>query len=91
MHSQLKGLLTQCFLFPYFICEVFTVCPSRLYVALGSGKMQSGLSVSDSDGSSFAPLVVLELAENTEEEAITWLLNRIKAKQQNGGNTPATV
>uniref|UniRef100_A0AAR2KU69 Anoctamin n=1 Tax=Pygocentrus nattereri TaxID=42514 RepID=A0AAR2KU69_PYGNA len=47
--------------------------------------MQSSLSVSDSDGSSFAPLVVLELAENTEAEAITWLLNRIKDKQQNGG------
>uniref|UniRef100_A0A8B9JXF9 Anoctamin n=1 Tax=Astyanax mexicanus TaxID=7994 RepID=A0A8B9JXF9_ASTMX len=47
--------------------------------------MQSSLSVSDSDGSSFAPLVVLELAEDTEAETITWLLNRIKDKQQNGG------
>ncbi|KAI4871277.1 hypothetical protein NFI96_019801 [Prochilodus magdalenae] len=47
--------------------------------------MQGSLSVSDSDGSSFAPLVVLELAANTEAEAITWLLNRIKDKQQNGG------
>lgn len=47
--------------------------------------MQSSLSVSDSYGSSFVPLVVLELAEDTKTEAITWLLNRIKDKQQNGG------
>ncbi|XP_043117367.1 anoctamin-10 isoform X1 [Puntigrus tetrazona] len=47
--------------------------------------MQLGLSVSDSDVSSFTPLVVLELAEDTKAEAITWLLNRIRDKQQNGG------
>uniref|UniRef100_A0A671M6Z8 Anoctamin n=1 Tax=Sinocyclocheilus anshuiensis TaxID=1608454 RepID=A0A671M6Z8_9TELE len=47
--------------------------------------MQLGLSVSDSDVSSFTPLVVLELADDTKAEAITWLLNRIRGKQQNGG------
>ncbi|XP_051577310.1 anoctamin-10 [Myxocyprinus asiaticus] len=47
--------------------------------------MQSGLSVSDSDVFSFTPLVVLELAHDTKAEAITWLLNRIREKQQNGG------
>ncbi|XP_030637739.1 anoctamin-10 [Chanos chanos] len=41
--------------------------------------------MTDSDVSSFAPLVVLELADNTKEEAITWLLSRIRDKQQNGG------
>ncbi|XP_067305306.1 anoctamin-10 [Pseudorasbora parva] len=47
--------------------------------------MHLGLSVSDSDVSSFTPLVVLELAYDTKAEAITWLLNRIRDKQQNGG------
>ncbi|XP_048008733.1 anoctamin-10 isoform X1 [Megalobrama amblycephala] len=47
--------------------------------------MQLGLSFSDSDVSSFTPLVVLELAYDTKAEAITWLLNRIRDKQQNGG------
>ncbi|XP_019896602.1 anoctamin-10 isoform X1 [Esox lucius] len=47
--------------------------------------MQKGLSVSDSDGSTFAPLVVLELAPNTKEEAVEWLLKRIRDKQQDGG------
>ncbi|XP_060778034.1 anoctamin-10 isoform X1 [Neoarius graeffei] len=51
----------------------------------GSGKMQKSLSVSDSDGFSFVPLVALELAKNTESEAITWLLGRIRDKQQYGG------
>ncbi|XP_076844677.1 anoctamin-10 isoform X2 [Brachyhypopomus gauderio] len=46
--------------------------------------MLNNLSVSDGDAP-FAPLVVLELAQNTEAETITWLLNRIKDKQQNGG------
>ncbi|CAI5663459.1 unnamed protein product [Oreochromis niloticus] len=39
----------------------------------------------DSSGSRFAPLVVLELASDTKEEAITWLLSRIRDRQQNGG------
>lgn len=56
-------------------------------VTQGSGKMQSGLSFSDSDVS-FTPLVVLELADDTKTEAIAWLLNRIRDKQQNGGETP---
>ncbi|KAK6326990.1 hypothetical protein J4Q44_G00026350 [Coregonus suidteri] len=51
----------------------------------GEGKMQKGLSVSDSDGSKFAPLVVIELASETKEEAIAWLLDRIRDKQQDGG------
>ncbi|XP_076826262.1 anoctamin-10-like [Brachyhypopomus gauderio] len=41
--------------------------------------------VSDSDAGTFEPLVVLELAESTKDETITWLEERIKAKQQNGG------
>uniref|UniRef100_A0A672M1M2 Anoctamin n=1 Tax=Sinocyclocheilus grahami TaxID=75366 RepID=A0A672M1M2_SINGR len=53
--------------------------------------MQLGLSVSDSDVSSFTPLVVLELADDTKAEAITWLLNRIRDKQQNGGETPGML
>ncbi|KAF4103537.1 hypothetical protein G5714_016420 [Onychostoma macrolepis] len=52
---------------------------------LDQEKMQLGLSFSDSDVSSFTPLVVLELADDTKAEAITWLLNRIRDKQQNGG------
>ncbi|XP_051999730.1 anoctamin-10 isoform X1 [Xyrauchen texanus] len=47
--------------------------------------MQRGLSVSDSDVFLFTPLVVLELAHDTKAEAITWLLNRIREKQENGG------
>lgn len=34
---------------------------------------------------SFTPLVVVELASNTKEEAIKWLLSRIRDKQQSGG------
>uniref|UniRef100_A0A4W4FJH4 Anoctamin n=1 Tax=Electrophorus electricus TaxID=8005 RepID=A0A4W4FJH4_ELEEL len=47
--------------------------------------MQNNLSDYDNGGPLFAPLVVLELAQNTEAETITWLLNRITDKQQNGG------
>uniref|UniRef100_A0A4W5M9N5 Anoctamin n=1 Tax=Hucho hucho TaxID=62062 RepID=A0A4W5M9N5_9TELE len=47
--------------------------------------MQKSLSVYDSDGSTFAPLVVIELALETKEEAIAWLLNRVRDKQQYGG------
>lgn len=39
----------------------------------------------DSSGVSFTPLVVLELASDTKEEAVAWLLSRIRDKQQNGG------
>lgn len=39
----------------------------------------------DSYGSKFTPLVVVELASDTKEEAIAWLLDRIRDKQQNGG------
>uniref|UniRef100_A0A3P9LKH0 Anoctamin n=1 Tax=Oryzias latipes TaxID=8090 RepID=A0A3P9LKH0_ORYLA len=37
------------------------------------------------DGPTFQPLVVLELASNTPEEAVAWLLSRIRDGQQNGG------
>lgn len=47
--------------------------------------MLKGLSVSDGDGCPFAPLLALELAPDTKEEAISWLLTRIRDKQQNGG------
>lgn len=61
------------------------------YLAQRSGKMQNSLSISDSDVASFVPLVVLELAENTEPEAIKWLLSRIRDNQRNGGKTPAVI
>ncbi|MBN3325889.1 ANO10 protein, partial [Atractosteus spatula] len=47
--------------------------------------MKRGSSNSASDGVSFTPLVVLELVEDTKEEAVTWLLERIRDKQENGG------
>lgn len=51
--------------------------------ALGKGMMLQ--QSEDSSGVSFTPLVVLELASDTKEEAIEWLLSRIRDKQQNGG------
>lgn len=46
--------------------------------------MMQGPSV-DSSGCRFTPLVVVELASDTKEEAIAWLLSRIRDPQQNGG------
>lgn len=46
--------------------------------------MLEELSV-DSSGCRFSPLVVVELASDTAEETIAWLLSRIRDKQQNGG------
>ncbi|KAJ8354198.1 hypothetical protein SKAU_G00217650 [Synaphobranchus kaupii] len=43
------------------------------------------VSVSDSDGHAFTPLVAIELAEDIKEEAASWLMNKIKDKQQRGG------
>lgn len=39
----------------------------------------------DSSGPRFTPLVVVELASDTKEEAIAWLLSRIRDQQQKGG------
>uniref|UniRef100_A0A8C6SRC9 Anoctamin n=1 Tax=Neogobius melanostomus TaxID=47308 RepID=A0A8C6SRC9_9GOBI len=39
----------------------------------------------NSSESKFTPLVALELVSDTKEEAITWLLQRIRDKQRNGG------
>ncbi|XP_041648897.1 anoctamin-10 [Cheilinus undulatus] len=39
----------------------------------------------DSSGTRFSPLVVVELASDTNEETIAWLLSRIRDTQQNGG------
>lgn len=39
----------------------------------------------ESSGSRFTPLVVLELASDTKEEAIAWLLSRIRDREKNGG------
>lgn len=39
----------------------------------------------DSSGSRFTPLVVLELTSDAKEEAIAWLLSRIREREQNGG------
>ncbi|XP_029282110.1 anoctamin-10 isoform X1 [Cottoperca gobio] len=46
--------------------------------------MVQGLSA-DSSSYSFTPLVVLELASDTKQEATAWLLSRIRDRQQNGG------
>ncbi|CAB1446163.1 unnamed protein product [Pleuronectes platessa] len=55
----------------------------------GCGTQGEGMSPEtpsvDSSGSTFTPLVVVELASDTKEEAIGWLLGRIRDKQQNGG------
>lgn len=52
--------------------------------APGEATMLQGPSV-DSSGTRFTPLVVVELASDTKEETITWLLRRIRDQQQNGG------
>ncbi|XP_034084300.1 anoctamin-10 isoform X2 [Gymnodraco acuticeps] len=39
----------------------------------------------DCSSTSFTPLVVLELASDTKQEAIAWLLSRIRDPHQNGG------
>ncbi|KAM6994678.1 anoctamin-10 isoform 2-T2 [Tautogolabrus adspersus] len=39
----------------------------------------------DRSGSRFSPLVVVELASDTNQETIAWLLSRIRDRQQNGG------
>lgn len=44
---------------------------------------------SGTSGAAFTPLVVLELAPNTKEEAIAWLLSRIRDKQPSGGEVAA--
>uniref|UniRef100_A0A3B3Z3P5 Anoctamin n=1 Tax=Poecilia mexicana TaxID=48701 RepID=A0A3B3Z3P5_9TELE len=50
--------------------------------APADGTMQQS---DDSGAPSFNPLVVLELISDTKEEAITWLLSRIRTPQQAGG------
>ncbi|XP_028673774.1 LOW QUALITY PROTEIN: anoctamin-10 [Erpetoichthys calabaricus] len=40
---------------------------------------------SDESGLSFTPLVVIELASNTEEDAVKWLTKRISDKKEDGG------
>ncbi|KAG2464986.1 ANO10 protein, partial [Polypterus senegalus] len=39
----------------------------------------------DESGLSFTPLVVIELASNTEEDAVKWLTKRISDKKEDGG------
>ncbi|XP_060905580.1 anoctamin-10 isoform X2 [Labrus mixtus] len=39
----------------------------------------------DGSGSGFTPLVVVELASDTNQETVAWLLSRIRDRQQNGG------
>uniref|UniRef100_A0A8C6ST93 Anoctamin n=1 Tax=Neogobius melanostomus TaxID=47308 RepID=A0A8C6ST93_9GOBI len=43
------------------------------------------VSICQSSSERFTPLVALELVSDTKEEAITWLLQRIRDKQRNGG------
>lgn len=51
----------------------------------GEERMAEQVVDSSSSGTRFTPLVALELASDTKEEAIAWLLSRIRDKQQNGG------
>uniref|UniRef100_A0A3Q2CM63 Anoctamin n=1 Tax=Cyprinodon variegatus TaxID=28743 RepID=A0A3Q2CM63_CYPVA len=44
-----------------------------------------GMMVPPADSSAFSPLVVLELLPDTKQEAITWLLGRIREPQETGG------
>lgn len=64
--------------------ETFS-CGSSGAGALGEGKMLLQGPLGDGSGSSFTPLVVVELASDTKEEAIAWLLSRIRDQQRNGG------
>ncbi|MED6259746.1 Anoctamin-10 [Ataeniobius toweri] len=43
------------------------------------------MPTADSSSSPFDPLVVLELVSDTKEEAVTWLLSRIRDPPQIGG------
>uniref|UniRef100_A0A3Q2DW16 Anoctamin n=1 Tax=Cyprinodon variegatus TaxID=28743 RepID=A0A3Q2DW16_CYPVA len=43
------------------------------------------MMVPPADSSAFSPLVVLELLPDTKQEAITWLLGRIREPQETGG------
>lgn len=54
-------------------------------VAGAPGERKKMQQLVDSSGTGFTPLVVLELASDTKEEAIAWLLSRIRDTQQNGG------
>ncbi|KAJ8415704.1 hypothetical protein AAFF_G00402610 [Aldrovandia affinis] len=51
----------------------------------GIVEMKRGVPVSEGDGHTFAPLVAIELSEDIKEEAVTWLMNRIKDRPQQGG------
>lgn len=42
-------------------------------------------STGGDDGSRFSPLVVVELAPDTKEEAVAWLMSKIRDGEQNGG------
>ena len=67
--------------------ERFFTCHFTLLSCVGT--QGEGMSLQrpsvDSSASTFTPLVVVELATDTKEEAIGWLLGRIRDKQQNGG------
>lgn len=52
--------------------------------APGEEKMAEQV-VDSSSGTRFTPMVVLELASDAKEEAIVWLLSRIRDRQQDGG------
>lgn len=58
-----------------------------LYFSLGAPgeEKMAEQAVDSSTGTRFTPLVALELASDTKEEAIVWLLSRIRDKQQDGG------
>lgn len=47
--------------------------------------MKMGLLVEEDFGLKFTPLVVIELDKNANEEAIKWLVKRIRDKKEHGG------
>lgn len=47
--------------------------------------MLKQLSTVGDDGSRFSPLVVVELAPDAKEEAVAWLMSKIRDGEQNGG------
>ncbi|MEQ2197228.1 Anoctamin-10 [Xenoophorus captivus] len=56
-----------------------------LKLALRGAPADGMMPTADSSSSPFDPLVVLELVSDTKEEAVTWLLSRIRDPPQIGG------
>lgn len=73
------------FYFPVFWSPVsLPVRPAEQQLAAGRMQRQPAAE-SSSSSPGFTPLVVLELASDTKEEACAWLLSRIRDPQRSGG------